>query len=363
MLTRINGPLYKLDSKGRVRVWTITVGDYSGVPYYSVSHGQDGGKLQETKVLVAEGKNLGRSNETTAQEQCLAEAKALYEKQRDRKGYTEAVPTEVPNLPMLAHKYKDYAHKISWPAITSQKIDGCRMIVSIKNGKAKCTSRTGKEFVGLEHITEELLTLGKNIVLDGELYSDLHSFEDIMSIVRKNKSTDPRMRDIFFYAFDIINKDTYHQRVVSLDTLVSGLSHTKIVPWFIVKSPEEFQKKHESFVADGKEGSMLRNINSLYQPNKRSYDLLKNKDFNDFEFEIVGWVRGKGRFENIPTFRLKTKDCKEFEAVPKGTAEDRLVYLNNADNLIGKMATVRFFEYTSDGIPRFPILIGIRDYE
>lgn len=242
-------------------------------------------------------------------------------------------------------------------------VHNCRVIIAIKNGVVKCTSRTGKEFVGLEHITGELLTLGQNIVLDGELYSNNHSFEEIVSIVRKNKSTDPRMQDIFFYAFDIINGDIYHQRVVSLDTLVLGLKHTKIVPWFIVTSPEALQNKHKAFVAAGEEGTMVRNMESLYQSNKRSYDLLKLKEWLDDEFEIVGWIRGKGKFENIPTFSLLTKEGKVFEAVPKGTAAERLVYLGAAPDLIGKMATVKFFEYTEDKIPRFPVLLGVRDYE
>ena len=362
-MNKLDKTLYKMDSRGKIRVWEIFTGEEGSVPCYSVRHGQYLGKSQETKVFVSEGKSIGRSNETSAAEQCLAEAHALYDKQIARKGYSEEIPTEVPNLPMLAHNYKDYQHKINWPAICSVKIDGIRLIISIKNGTVKCTSRTGKEFVGLEHITGELLTLGQNIVLDGELYSNNHSFEEIVSIVRKNKSTDPRMQDIFFYAFDIINGNTYHQRVVSLDNLVSGLTFTKIVPWYIVKSPEEVKIKHTQFVAMGEEGTMVRNMESLYQLNKRSYDLLKLKEFLDEEFEIVGWIRGKGKFENIPTFKLRTKEGKEFEAVPKGTAAERLVYLGAAPNLIGKMATIKFFEYTEDKIPRFPVLLGVRDYE
>lgn len=124
-MKKINKTLHKLDSKGKLRVWQISVGEANGIPYYSVSHGQEGGKQQVTNVEVPEGKNIGRSNETTATEQCVAEATALWEKQKGRKGYTEEIPTEVPNLPMLAHKYKDYAHKIKWPAICSVKVDGC----------------------------------------------------------------------------------------------------------------------------------------------------------------------------------------------------------------------------------------------
>lgn len=242
-------------------------------------------------------------------------------------------------------------------------VHNCRAIISIKDGVATTTSRTGKPLLGLEHITDELISLGKDIIFDGELYSNNLSFEEITSVVRKSKSKDPRMKDIFFYAFDLINGDTYHQRVLSLDNLVSGLTFTKIVPWYIVKSPEEVEKRHKQFVANGEEGTMVRNMNALYQPNKRSYDLLKLKDMLDEEFKIIGWKVGKGKFANIPTFEFITPDNKTFEAVPKGTEAERTVYLGAAQDLIGKMATVRFFEYTTDGIPRFPVMLHIREEE
>lgn len=363
MTFEFNKPLYKMDSRGKIRIWEIFVGEEDGRNFYSVRHGQEGGQIQETKVFVDEGKNTGRANATTPETQCFSEAQAAYSKQIERKGYTEAVPTSVPTLPMLAHKYADYSHKIQWPAIASIKIDGLRLVVKIENGKVSCTSRTGKELLNLEHITEELLSLGKDMIIDGELYSDHISFEEIISIVRKTKTKDPRMPLIYFYAFDIINDKTYHERVVALDSLIVGLSNSKIVPWKIVKTEEQLFCAHKKYVEDGYEGTMIRNIGSYYEPNKRSYNLLKMKDWLDEEFKIVGWKTGKGKFSNIPTFSLVTKDKKFFEAVPKGTEEQRNEYLANADSLIGKEATVRFFEYTADGIPRFPVLVGIRDYE
>jgi DNA ligase-1 len=362
-MMKIGGTLYKVDSKGKVRVWEIHTAELSGVPFYSVSHGQLNGQMQETLVTVSEGKNIGRANETTAAEQCRAEAEALYTKQIERKGYSTAVPQKPPALPMLAHKYSDYAHKIQWPAIASVKIDGIRVIIDIKDGVAKCTSRTGTEIVNLDHITDDLVALGIDITLDGELYSDDLSFNEIVSVVRKTKSKDERMYKIFFYAFDIVDDSTYHERVVALDLLLVGIKNSRVVPWKIVKTEEDLFKLHKENVKNGQEGTMIRNLASLYQPNKRSYDLLKLKEFIDEEFEITGYKTGKGKFKYIPTFSLVTKDKKTFEAVPKGTEQERLQYLANADSYIGLMATVRYFEITEDGVPRFPVMVAIRNYE
>jgi len=242
-------------------------------------------------------------------------------------------------------------------------VHNCRAVITIKDGVAKCTSRTGKELLGLTHITNELVALNKDITLDGELYSDKDKFEEIVSIVRKSKSEDKRMPNIFFYVFDIINKKIYHERVVELDLLVCKLKHTKVVPWKILKTEELLYTWHKKLVAEGHEGTMIRNTASLYQSNKRSYDLLKLKDFLDEEYEIVGWTVGKGKFQYIPTFEFEMKNGNRFEAVPKGTDEERAVYLAMAHTYVGRMATVRYFELTADGIPRFPVMIGVRDYE
>jgi ATP-dependent DNA ligase len=171
------------------------------------------------------------------------------------------------------------------------------------------------------------------------------------------------MKDIFFYAFDLINNDTYHQRVISLESFVAGSKYTKVVPWHMAKDEAKVKFYHDKFIAEGYEGTMIRNTKSLYQPNKRSYDLLKLKNFLEEEFEVIGWSVGKGKFSNIPTFKLITKENKIFEAVPKGSEEIRLEYLQKADSYIGTKSTVRFFEYTADKIPRFPIISQMNRFD
>lgn len=348
--------LYKMDSTGKLRTWSIVTSEAT----YSVSHGALGGAQQATSV-VCQGKNVGKANETTGEQQAISEAEGLWRKQRDRKGYTEHLPSSPPNLPMLAHPYAKHKHKVKFPAIVSVKIDGLRCIMSIKDGVVSSTSRTGLPYTGLDHITKELSELD-DIVLDGELYSSTLTFEEIQSVVRGGKTNDPRMSQIFYYVFDVINDEIYHQRVISLDMICCGLSNVKAVPWFIVRSHEEIDAKHISFISGGFEGSMVRNITGLYQANKRSTEILKNKSFDDSEFEIVGWKTGKGKFEQVPIFLLLGPGGT-FDATPEGDEMERSQLLENADNLIGKFATVRFFGYTSKNIPRFPIFVRVREAE
>jgi hypothetical protein len=54
---------------------------------------------------------------------------------------------------------------------------------------------------------------------------------------------------------------------------------------------------------------------------------------------------------------------KYFDVVPKWTLEARRKAAQLASQYIGKPLTVRYQTLTQDGIPQFPIGIGIRDYE
>ena len=118
--------LYAPDSQGRVKEWSVwTIADT-----IYVEHGLLDGKKQIEKTVCCS-KNVGRSNETTPDEQAVLEAQSKWNKQYD-KDYRESVD-DVPQstLPNLAHKYQDKVNVVS-EAIgrcgyvdTLVKLDGC----------------------------------------------------------------------------------------------------------------------------------------------------------------------------------------------------------------------------------------------
>ena len=59
--------LYKLDVRGGLREWTIRIEDNS----YWTEQGVHGGKIVSYTPTLVQGKNQGRSNATTAQEQAF----------------------------------------------------------------------------------------------------------------------------------------------------------------------------------------------------------------------------------------------------------------------------------------------------
>ena len=69
---------------------------------------------------------------------------------------------------------------------------------------------------------------------------------------------------------------------------------------------------------------------------------------------------------DIASLCIKTKlKCGEYEfcARPVGSRSLRAQYLADKEELIGMAATVQHQGYSDAGVPRFPVLLNIRDYE
>jgi DNA ligase-1 len=112
------------------------------------------------------------------------------------------------------------------------------------------------------------------------------------------------------------------------------------------------------YVDKGFEGQMLR-LDKKYE-NKRSKSLMKHKSFIDEEYIIKGIVEGEGnRTGTAGYFVFETADGKPFKSNVKGTWDETAEMLKNKKKLIGKQATIKYFNLTPDGIPRFGYVINI----
>ena len=260
---------------------------------------------------------------------------------------------------MLAQKYEKYSHLCFVnPTFIQPKLDGLRCI----NSDGTMMSRNGKPFVTVDHLTQEVA------ILDGELYShDYHDdFNKIVSLVKKTKPTEDDIQEcqsiIEFWAYDLPEHDgVFSERYAELKKVVKTLKNKqiKVVPTYQVHSEEDIQKYHEQFLEEGYEGSIIRVDIAPYE-NKRSKQLLKKKDFYDGEFTIVDVEEGKGnRAGTAGNLLLELPDGRHFGATLRGSRQWVRSVLENRKNLIGKTATIKYFQETPDGIPRFGVAIQI----
>jgi DNA ligase-1 len=362
--------LYSEDSKGKARYWKVSTEHFKDYSVIITRKGLVGGKEVEARTIIKAGKNIGRANETSIKEQADFEAQSKWNKKKDQGYHLKGKQNQTDTiLPMLALDYTKRFKDIVFPCFVQAKLDGVRGI--FVNGKI--FSRMGKMFNCLEHITNELTNVPYN--LDGELYSDTLNFQEIVGIVRKQTLTASdkiKIKQIYFLVYDVVDNADYSIRlhdILEKKVFTKTFKYTKLHSTEICNTPEEVYTFHDKFVSKGYEGLILRNFKGKYVVKNRSKNLQKLKAFMDEEFEITGFTDGVGVETGLVIWICKTKDDKTFNVRPKGTHAERSKLFKKAKDYIGKKLTVKFFEYTNDGIPRFPVGsleasgIAIRDYE
>lgn len=371
--------LYK--TKKKVLIWEIETFHHKDYSEYKITHGQKDGKLQTTSTKVTEGKNIGKANETSIQDQCDKEAEALHKRQIDRKGYTTHesvhqynVISMIPRV-MLAESFDDYGHKIQFPCLIQPKLDGIRCLANGTATFVQMLSRQQKMFSHLHKIKQELREIYKNrgFTFDGELYRHGYTFQQITSAVKRDEPND--LTDtIEYHVYDIISTDTNIDRYKKLDQFFKEtdtwnyvFKHIKFVPTEVANSIEDIDAAHAKWTALGYEGIMIRNYAGLYKEDGRSQNLLKYKKFIDQEFPIVGAIRNKGKLENTCVF-VCDHNGEEFKVMCEGSQEEREKLWSDWKNgkiQAGDKLTVKFFSWTSSDkpVPRFPIGVGVRNYE
>lgn len=350
--------LYKLDTKGKIRLWAI---ESVGAEIIQHSGLEDGKMVCNKKTCTS--KNVGKSNETSPENQAKLEVQSEIASKLDE-GYfrtkKEALSTKVV-LPMLAKSFKDEEKKVEWDkAYVQPKLDGMRCLAFIDNGDVELMSRDGKTIQGLDHIRKELSSIKGIWILDGELYAHGKNFQDNMRLIKKYREGETEA--VKYHVYDMVDDDCFTVRYLTINTLlkqeVTKFRHLTLVDTVQVKSKEDLVKRHIQRIALGYEGTILRWGDAKYKTNGRSANLLKYKDFIDIAATIIDIEPAVQRATwGVPVLKY---NGITFRAGMKYSHEERIEFLTNKHNYIGKTAEVRFFEYSEAGVPRFPIMVGIR---
>jgi len=369
MITKIT--LYKKASTGVIQEWTIV---QENDQFYTIE-GQHGGKMTASKPTICVPKNVGKSSQTSGVQQAILETNAKIKLKID-KGYVHDIKDVDASAeiftPMLAKEYNKFKHKVKYPCAAQPKFDGVRSNVDKFN---KQLSREGRPQLSAPHIYKAIEPfLTDTMVIDGELYNHKlrDNFDEIISLARKSKPTyedlDNSAKVLEYHIYDIYFADQpdmlFFDRFLELVNIF-GNQHPSLVicPTIICNNEADLDACYEKFLEEGYEGMMIRNNTPYAQ--KRSENLLKRKEFQDAEFEILDILEGVGNRSGMAgTLLLKLNDSgATFNSSATGGEKLYRELLTNKDKYIGKLATVKFQNYTPAGVPRFPTIKAIRDYE
>ena len=275
---------------------------------------------------------------------------------------------------MLAKTYDANKTLLAYPVYVQPKLDGVRMLANVRKGVlTSLESRNGTDFdhlIPMFRADVERAYASSNIpdsvtALDGELYAHGVPFQTIVSWVR-NKSNaavnEASLRKLEYHVYDLVDATrTFDERYATLKAmpLCGKLVMVETTTANNKRDVDAYLKDAE---ARGYEGIMLRACSRNYEMGKRSASLHKYKRFNTDEFTVVGVREATGRDKGTPVFELSVGNAT-FSARPTGTLEERRDLYRRRRELIGQRVTVQYQGVSTNGIPRFPVALVVRDYE
>lgn len=414
--------LYKRTRTGTIQYWKISVEEQEDIFIRKES-----GKVGTSKPLVhlepvKVGKNIGKANETSPEQQANLQASSDWAKKHDE-GYKSledlkigkctvgslgaddfyeypgcgltympleySLNTVLPEFntdasgnvkPMLAPSKPfamgDVNRKIKYPALLERKLDGIRAtcVIASASSTPLFLSRSGKQFNSLHHLVEVMEPYFRTtydgefpVILDGELYRHGLTLEEINERAKKYR---PETRELQYHMFDMPLVDAPQQeRIMQAADIAHDIDPEEVFlvssDAYLVESDRDVMEYHDEWVTKGYEGAMLKDPAGTYQPGQRSKFWQKVKMFDDDEYEIVGHILGQRGPEDLIFKCICKTAVKDYDPVfnvkVSGTLESKERLYSNLANTLGKNLTVKHFGLTKYGIPFLPIGKTIRD--
>ena len=248
--------------------------------------------------------------------------------------------------------------------LASEKLDGVRAYWDGEN----LLSRQGKRLNAPQSFTKNF----PKFALDGELYAKELKFEEIQASVMDKLPDEKAWSRLKFHIFDV--PEASGGLLTRLEILAKFLKNEPNQNLIIIKQIKmrdnaQFLKFAEEIIAKGGEGAVVREPNAPYE-RKRSKNALKFKKFKDAECEVIAVNKGSGKYANLAGSltckALGSKGDKEKAGEPKeGTIfkiGSGLSDKNRQDPpKIGSIITYKFQNLTTNGKPRFPIFLRVRE--
>jgi hypothetical protein len=373
--------LYARDTKGKIKVWQLEVEGAVFTSYAGKLHGN----LTPAPTYAA-GKNFGKANETSNEEQAMKEAKAKWKKQHD-KGYRISIELAdaAPKRPNLCQDYKDMGHNMVFPCLLGPKLNGMR-VYSVKNpetGEYEGFSRYLKDVRIPGHVQNVLGMESLPDVIDGELYIHGWHLQDILSLIKRpfeyengksgklSTALRPDYQLLEYHIFDFPHMTQLAGTRIDMFRDANSMNKTcapivQFVPAREVFDEAEALEYRTAYEKRGFEGIVMRAIEGTYDYGSKTRNMMKWKSFQDAEYKCIGIELDKN---GLAIARLVTKEGIEFNASIEGkngyptNTDYKRAIVDCPSMIVGHNCTVRFQEYTKDLVPSFGIMQAIRNYE
>ena len=284
--------------------------------------------------------------------------------------------------PQLATQIDDLS-SLSYPLYVSKKLDGIRS--TIFNGVAYSRSLKLIPNLSIQKWAKENAACLEG--LDGEFIVGLPTSETVFRDTTSFVMAIEKVGEFQFFAFDQVHLlSTAEERQKALEALPE-IPRVTVLEQTLVQSEAELEAYRTVAVQDGYEGAMVKKVKGKYKFGRSSVKeglLLKMKLFEDIELKVVGFeplykntnevtINKLGRSQRssakenlVPQELLGALTLMQPNGMTVSCGsgfnqQERIYWWENRDQLVGKLATVKYFSVGIKDILRFPIFKGFRD--
>jgi len=242
---------------------------------------------------------------------------------------------------LLLNNYSEDINVTNW--YMSEKLDGVRAYWDGKN----LISRSGKIFNPPAFFIKDF----PSHKLDGELWIQRGGFSKIVSIINQKKSNQ-MWKNITYNIFEVPDSNGILLQRVSK---VKENKYIKVIQQIKIKSKKHLKQFLKTIEEKGGEGVVVRDGTLTYYTG-RTNNALKVKSYIDEECELIGYNKGKGKYNGITgSLICKTKDS-QIVNIGSGLSDK----LRTRPPKIGSIITFKYYGLTSKGKPRFPVFLRVR---
>lgn len=276
------------------------------------------------------------------------------------------------HLVQLCLPYEKLKGTLKFPVLASEKLDGVFAFAVCNRFCCTIFSRTGEEYVSLNHLKEPLLALSNEIqceVIIFEAYAEGVPQPTISGWCRDTKKqhleVEAYIHDAMplgeFVGVDLA--EPYYVRAEYLRLHMTQHPYLHLVEQRHITNEKALFAMAESIWAAGGEGVVARPEFAGYYPGKRNQYMVKLKKGVSFDLKVVGVEEGTGKYKGS-TGKLICQDRKgKTIKVGSGlTDEQRATWWSpyGYDEIVGKVVQIDAMTVSTKGVLREPRFKGIR---
>ncbi len=194
--------------------------------------------------------------------------------------------------------------------------------------------------------------------LDGELWIDRGTFEQLVSTVRKHNPVDAEWKQVKYMIFDLpASTAIFTTRLIEMQKLLGdgNRPYLQLIKQTRVDNHASLMRHLDRVIAAKGEGLMLHNGNAKYRAG-RTNDVLKVKRFEDAEATVIAHLPGNGKYHNmLGALLVETDNGIQFR-IGSGFSDAQ----RTKPPPIGSIVTYQYTGTTKNGLPKFASFLCIR---